>query len=90
MRAMNLAKVSANGKVTLPLEIRNLLRIREGDKLLFRQAENGDVVVANANTFAIEEAQAAFQGVAEGIGSPSADDIQSWVDEIRYGKTDAP
>ena len=32
---MNLAKVSANGQVTVPVEIRRRLQLKEGDKLLF-------------------------------------------------------
>jgi hypothetical protein len=35
---------------------------------------------------ALSEAQRSFAGVAESIGSPTEDDIQSWVNEERYGK----
>ena len=83
---MNLARVSANGQITVPVEIRRALKLREGDKILFFQRDNGDVVVGNANLVALQEAQKAFAGVAEQLGNPSEDEIQSWVDEIRYGK----
>ncbi|MCL2023511.1 MAG: AbrB/MazE/SpoVT family DNA-binding domain-containing protein [Oscillospiraceae bacterium] len=83
---MNLARVSANGQITIPVEVRRLLNIKTGDKLLFRQREDGDIVVGNAAVVAIQEAQRAFAGVAEQLGNPSDDHIQSWVDEIRYKK----
>lgn len=83
---MNLAKVSANGQVTVPIEIRKKLQLKEGDKLLFTEQPNGDIVIDNASATAIVKAQKAFEGVAEQLGNPSEDDIQAWVDEIRYGK----
>jgi len=86
---MNLAKISANGQITVPIDIRRALQLREGDKILFLQRENGEVIVGNANTFALEEAQRAFAGVAQELGNPSEDDIQSWVEEIRYERKSA-
>jgi AbrB family looped-hinge helix DNA binding protein len=83
---MNLAKVSANGQITVPSEIRRLLGIRVGDKILFAQNANGEVVVNNASANSIKKAQAAFAGVAETLGNPTEDDIQDWVNEVRYGK----
>ena len=32
---MNLAKLSANGQITVPVEIRRALGLKEGDKVLF-------------------------------------------------------
>ncbi len=83
---MNLAKISANGQITVPVEIRRLLGLKSGDKILFSQKQNGEVVMSNASTQAICKAQAAFAGVAETMGITSEDDIQALVDEVRYGK----
>ena len=85
---MNLARVSANGQITVPVEIRRLLKIKAGDKMLFIQKENGEVVVGNASSAAIKKAQSAFKGVAESIDNPNEDDIQSWVYEVRYGNSE--
>jgi len=85
---MNLARVSANGQITVPVEIRRSLRIKEGDKILFLQKENGEVVIGNASSTALLKAQKAFEGVAEELGNPSEGDIQSWVDDVRYGEAD--
>lgn len=83
---MNLARVSANGQITVPAEIRRLLGIKSGDKILFFQNQNGEVVINNASAQAIYKAQKAFEGVAEQIGVENEDDVQALVDEIRYGK----
>ena len=83
---MNLAKISANGQITVPVEIRRLLGLKSGDKILFFQKQDGEIVVSNASSKAIRKAQAAFAGVAEEMGVYSEDDIQALVDEVRYGK----
>ena len=83
---MNLAKISANGQITIPVEIRRLLGLKSGDKILFFQNPNGEVVINNASAQAIYKAQKAFEGVAEEIGVYTDDDVQALVDEVRYGK----
>lgn len=82
---MNLAKLSANGQITVPIEIRKLLGLKSGDKILFFQKADGEVVVSNASTQAIYKAQAAFAGAAEQMGIDE-DDVQALVNEVRYGK----
>lgn len=83
---MNLAKISANGQITVPAEIRRLLDLKSGDKILFFQKPNGEVVINNASTQAIYKAQRAFEGVAEEIGVYNDDEVQDLVNEVRYGK----
>lgn len=83
---MNLAKISANGQITIPVEIRRRLKLKEGDKILFVERENGEIVINNASATAILKAQKAFEGVAEKMGVKDEDEIQALVDELRYGK----
>jgi AbrB family looped-hinge helix DNA binding protein len=83
---MNLAKISANGQITVPAEIRRLLGLKSGDKILFLQNSSGEIVINNASAQAIYKAQKAFEGVAEQMGVSNEDDVQSLVDEVRYGK----
>ena len=83
---MNLAKLSANGQITVPVEIRRLLGLKSGDKILFFQKQDGEIVVSNASSKSSRKAQAAFAGAAETMGVTSEDDIQALVDEVRYGK----
>ncbi len=83
---MNLAKISANGQITVPVEIRRQPGLKSGDKILFLQNQNGEIVVNNASAAAIRKAQAAFTGAAEALDVSSEEDIQALVDEVRCGK----
>ena len=86
---MNLAKLSANGQITVPIEIRRALNLKEGDKLLFFRRENGEVVVDNASEKAILKAQKAFEGAAVDFGFSNEDDVLAEVMRIRYGDEQA-
>ena len=83
---MNLAKLSSTGQITVPVEIRRLLKLKVGDKILFDQNENGDVIIDNASNNAIRKAQKAFEGVANEFGFKNEDDVQKFIKELRYGK----
>lgn len=83
---MNLAKISANGQITVPIEIRRLLGLKSGDKILFFQKQDGEIVVTNASAQAIRKAQTAFSGAAEAMGMSSEDEVQALAEEVRYGK----
>ena len=82
---MNLAKVSANGQITVPIEIRRLLGLKSGDKILFSQNPAGEITLSNASVLAIQNAQSAFSGAADALGVTNEDDVQSLVDALRYG-----
>ena len=83
---MNLAKISANGQITLPIEIRRQLGLKSGDKVLFLKNSNGEIVLNNASAQAMYNAQQAFAGVSEEMNIYDDDDVQALVDEIRNGK----
>lgn len=85
---MNLAKLSANGQITVPAEIRRQLRLRPGDKVLFVQSPTGEIVISNASVEALYKVQNAFAGVADELGVYDEDDVQELMDEFRYGKVD--
>ena len=81
-----LAKISENGQITVPFDVRKLLKLRSGDKVAFEQQESGELIFYNASASALERAQKAFEGVAEMLGIKNDDDVQALVDEVRYGK----
>jgi AbrB family looped-hinge helix DNA binding protein len=83
---MNLAKVSANGQVTVPVEIRRKLNLKEGDKILFFEQSNGEVVIDNASATAIINAQRAFEGATKDFGVNSEEDVQRFINEERYSE----
>ena len=84
---MNLAKISSNGQITVPVEIRRQLGLKSGDKILFFQKPDGEIVISNASAQTIRKAQAALSGVAEEMGVYNEEDVQALVDEVRYGKS---
>ena len=46
---MELAKVTSKGQITIPIEIRKKLGIKNGDKILFVE-ESGRVYMMNSST----------------------------------------
>lgn len=83
---MNLAKVSANGQVTVPVEVRRHLHLAPGDKLLFIEKSNGEIVVVNAADSALSalgSAQTAFVGAAPDFGVQDEDDVADLVTALR-------
>ena len=83
---MNLAKLSANGQITIPVEVRRQLGLKSGDKILFLQNQSGEIVISNASAAAIQKARAAFSGAAAALGVSSEEDVQALVDEVRWEK----
>ena len=82
---MNLAKVSADGQVTIPLEIRNHLRLEAGDMLLFTERD-GEIAISNASAVAVAQADSAVSGAAASSRTANGEDVQSLLYEIRYGE----
>jgi len=81
---MNLARVSANGQITVPVEIRRALRLKKGDKILFFRKDNGEIVISNTSLVAIQEAQNAVVG-----SSYTEEEILDDIMQLRYGEHDA-
>ena len=77
---MNLARVSQNGQITVPVEIRRTLNIKAGDKIVFFRKDNGEIVVSNSALMAMEEAQAVVMGC-----DYSEDEILADIMDLRYG-----
>ncbi|MCJ7533907.1 MAG: type II toxin-antitoxin system PrlF family antitoxin [Anaerolineales bacterium] len=50
------SRLRTKGQVTLPGEVRKLLSVDEGDDLIFRIEENGQVVVEKAITIPADQA----------------------------------
>ena len=80
---MNLAKISKNCQITVPVEIREHLGLKPGDKILFYISEDGKVTISNASISAIEKAQIAFKNAAKAMNIESEEDIQALIDKIR-------
>ena len=79
---MNLAKISKNGQITVPVEIREHLGLKPGDKI-FYTSEDGKVTISNASIIAIERVQLIFANAAEVLNLKTDEDVQALVNEIR-------
>lgn len=79
---MELAKVTSKGQITIPLEIRKMLNLKEGSKVLFFK-KGDEVVIKNSAMLALEEVQEAFEGEAERLGLISEDDVVELVKKHR-------
>jgi AbrB family looped-hinge helix DNA binding protein len=79
---MQLAKLTSKGQITLPKEVRAILKVKEGDKVVFMPAPNG-FTVANANMIALKQAQKSFKGVAKELGLNTIEDVTAMVKSVR-------
>ena len=82
---MNLAKVTTKGQITIPVEIRRKLKVRNGDKLLFLE-ENGKIYIMNSSVAAFRTAQNELDGVAEALGLTDEEDVSVMLSELRKEK----
>ena len=84
---MNLARITAKGQITIPIEIRKSLGVKEGDKVVFIKSENG-IMLANSNKVAWENIQMVMEGEAEKAGLNSEEDVVQFCKEIRQENWD--
>ena len=76
------AKVMSKGQVTIPREIRTLLKIAEGDRVTFI-CEGDYAIVMNANIYAMRTLQKEMASEWETAGINSEDDIAELCREVR-------
>lgn len=79
---MELAKVTSKGQITIPIDIRKKLGIREGDKILFVE-ECGRIIMMNSSMEALRAAQEAFVGEADRLGLTDEQDVVDMISELR-------
>ena len=79
---MEVAKVTSKGQITIPIDIRRRLGVKEGDKILFIE-EQGKIVMMNSSMEALRKAQAAFAGEADRLGLKDEQDVADLVSELR-------
>ena len=79
---MDVSKVTSKGQITIPIDIRRRLGVKEGDKILFIE-EQGKIVMMNSSMEALRKAQSAFAGEAERLGLKDEQDVTDLVNELR-------
>lgn len=79
---MEVAKISSKGQITIPVSIRNRLKLKSGDKVVILE-ENGRFYFENSAMLAFKRAEEAFAGEAEKAGFQNEQDMQDYMREIR-------
>lgn len=80
---MDLATISANGQITLPVDVRTRLHLVPGDKVVFVENEQGDTVLVRPSVSALLQAQREFRGAAKQANLESEEDLNRLVAEVR-------
>lgn len=79
---MDMARISSKGQVTIPIEIRRKLGIKEGDKVVFWEKDN-NVILLNSNRLAFKDLQTNMAGEAEKAGIKCEQDVVDLVKDAR-------
>jgi len=79
---MEIAKITAKGQITLPVNIRQKLKLKDGDKVAFIETD-GEYKIVNPTKLAILEAQEAFAGLADELGIKTEDDVIDLCKKVR-------
>jgi antitoxin PrlF len=79
---MELAKVTSKGQITIPVQIRKKLKLKEGDKVFFIE-EKGKVLIQNASQVALRSFQEEMTGEASRVGFLSEEDVISYIQNFR-------
>ena len=79
---MEIAKITSRGQITIPIDIRKKLGVREGDKVVFIEDQNR-IFVANAAKIAFANLRTGFEGEAARLGLDDEKDVVALVDEVR-------
>lgn len=76
------AKLTSKGQITIPKDIRKVLKLSAGGRVSFI-VENGSVRMVNSMLFAMQNLQNSMKGAAEESGLTSEEAIIEYVKEIR-------
>lgn len=74
-------KVTSKGQITIPLEVRNRLGIRQGDQVEF-DTSNPDTVIRPVRTGSGNPFDP-FVGIAKGAFPGGMKEINAWIREMR-------
>ena len=80
---MEVARITTKGQITIPIEIRKKLNLKEGDKILFLEEENGRVYFENMALLAFNRIQEDMAGEAQKAGFNTEKELQDYARGIR-------
>lgn len=78
---IDVSRISSKGQVTIPVEIRKTLNLKEGSKVAFITDENNRVYIVNSALLALKDAQVAFSGVANQAGLKDESEVPGFIND---------
>jgi antitoxin PrlF len=82
MLKMEVARITTKGQITIPIEIRKKLNLKEGDKIIFFE-QDGRIYFENAALLAFNRIQKSMSGEAQKAGYNTPEEMNDLVKEIR-------
>ena len=82
---MELAKLTSKGQITIPRDVREKLKLKTGDKVLFFE-ENNRYFLQNSNSIVLSEFQKSMEGAAKDAGFNDPDDVAKYIKYLRKSK----
>lgn len=76
------AKILPKGQITLPKDIREVLGVKPGDRVVLVSID-GEVVMMNPSVYALKMVQKKVEGRAKAAGIRDEDDVVELVREVR-------
>ena len=83
---LDVAKITSKGQVTIPAAVRDLVGVREGERVLFVLMDDGSVSLRSSNLDALHAARRDFAGAAGRAGLRDEDDVVDLVRSVRAGR----
>jgi len=77
--------VTSKGQITIPLDVREKMNIKEGDKIAFVE-DNGKYFLQNSAIKALEDIQNTMKGEAEKAGFNNPDDVVDYIKSLRKAR----
>ena len=82
---MELAKLTSKGQITIPVQIRKKLKLKEGDKVFFTE-EGGKIIFQNASQISLKNIQSEMIGEAGNAGFNTEEDVVNYIKELRASR----
>lgn len=79
---MELARVTSKGQITIPKDIREKLKLKPGDKVIFLE-EDDRIIFANSSVIALKNIQKQLADEAKKAGIETEEDVEKLINEIR-------
>ena len=80
---MEVARITAQGQITIPIKIRKKLNLKEGDKIIFFEERNGRFFFESPSLLAFDRIQNEMCSVAKDAGFNTEQELQDFASEIR-------